>query len=92
MTNRPAELRDRIAALFRNPPHETPLRDATPGEIADAVLAVLPVPADRGAVLREAADEAASAMRLFPDTEECAVALGALEGLADRLRRMAAQS
>lgn len=40
----PAEtaLRDRIAALFRHPPGAERLGDATPGEIADAVLAVLP--------------------------------------------------
>lgn len=43
----------------------------------------------RAAALREAADEAASAARLFPDTEECATAIGALEGLAERLRRVA---
>jgi hypothetical protein len=35
-------LRDRIAALFRYPPGVERLGDATPGEIADAVLAVLP--------------------------------------------------
>ncbi|MEU0589920.1 hypothetical protein [Streptomyces ardesiacus] len=38
----PAALRDRIAALFRHKPDEERLGDATPGEIADAVLAVLP--------------------------------------------------
>lgn len=32
-------LRDRIAALFRHPPGQERLGDATPGEIADAVLA-----------------------------------------------------
>lgn len=36
------ELRDRIAALFRQPPGHERLGDQTPGEIADAVLAVLP--------------------------------------------------
>ncbi|MEV7140732.1 hypothetical protein [Streptomyces tauricus] len=36
-----AELRGRIAALFRNPPGGERLGDATPGEIADAVLAEL---------------------------------------------------
>ncbi|MFE4818568.1 hypothetical protein ACFRFU_19475 [Streptomyces sp. NPDC056704] len=39
-----AELRDRIAALFRNPPGVERLGDATPGEIANAVLAVIPEP------------------------------------------------
>jgi len=51
-----AALRDRIAALFRCPPGAERLGDATPGEIADAVLAVLPEPADRTAILREVAD------------------------------------
>lgn len=43
----PAEtaLRDRIAALFRHPPGVERLGDATPGEIADAVLAELPAAA-----------------------------------------------
>ncbi|SOD80065.1 hypothetical protein SAMN06272781_6850 [Streptomyces sp. 1222.2] len=36
-----AALRDRIAALFRHPPGVERLGDATPGEIADAVLTVL---------------------------------------------------
>lgn len=35
-------LREQIAALFRHPPGRERLGDATPGEIADAVLAVLP--------------------------------------------------
>ena len=35
-------LRDRIAGLFRHPPGVERLGDATPGEIADAVLSVLP--------------------------------------------------
>ncbi|MEU8623255.1 hypothetical protein [Streptomyces sp. NPDC048669] len=34
------ELRDRYAALFRSAPGEARLGDATPGEIADAVMAV----------------------------------------------------
>lgn len=38
----PGVLRERIAALFRHKPDEERLGDATPGEIADAVLAVLP--------------------------------------------------
>ncbi|MFD1277336.1 hypothetical protein ACFQ51_52215, partial [Streptomyces kaempferi] len=43
-----AALRDRIAALFRSTPGQERLGDATPGEIADAVLAELlgPIPAD----------------------------------------------
>jgi hypothetical protein len=49
-------LRDHIAALFRSAPGQERLGNATPGEIADAVLAVLPEPTDRAAILREAAD------------------------------------
>jgi hypothetical protein len=49
-----AALRETIAALFRNPPGAERLGDATPGEIADAVLAVLPASADRAAVLSKA--------------------------------------
>lgn len=56
---------------------------------ADAVLALLPEPADRATVLREAADVALGRVDLFPDTEEGALAAGALEGLADVYRRMA---
>lgn len=55
-TNPQPDLRDRIAALFRHPPGVERLGDATPGEIADAVLAVIPAPVDRAAILREAAD------------------------------------
>lgn len=43
----PGELRDRIAALFRHPPGVERLGDATPGEIADAVLAVVQPLLDR---------------------------------------------
>lgn len=39
-----SELRDRIASLFRQPSGHERLGDQTPGEIADAVLAVLPAP------------------------------------------------
>ncbi|MFG2540630.1 hypothetical protein ACGFU4_35870 [Streptomyces sp. NPDC048511] len=39
------QLRDRIAALFRHQPGAERLGDATPGEVADAVLAVLPAAA-----------------------------------------------
>lgn len=48
-------------------------------------------PTSRAAVLLEAADEAESAAKLFPNTNECAAAMGALEGLAIRFRRMAAE-
>ncbi|MGW4493811.1 hypothetical protein [Streptomyces sp. NPDC004376] len=53
-------LRGRVAALFRCPPGTERLGDATPGEIADAVLAVLPesgraaVEAERDSLGREA--------------------------------------
>jgi hypothetical protein len=49
---------------------------------ADAVLAVLPAPADRAAILREAADVAA---RFNSDCQNCAVELE----VATKLRRMA---
>jgi hypothetical protein len=52
-----AALRDRIAALFRHPPGVERLGDATPGEIADAVLKVLPAPVDRAAGWLDAAAE-----------------------------------
>lgn len=40
-------LRDRISALFRQPPGEERLGDQTPGEIADAILAVVTPELDR---------------------------------------------
>ncbi|WP_329309364.1 hypothetical protein [Streptomyces microflavus] len=44
--DRPADLlRDQVAAIFRHPPGAERLGDATPGEIADAVLSALPAPA-----------------------------------------------
>lgn len=55
-----AELRDRIAALFRCPPGAERLGGATPGEIADAVLAVPPATTDRAAEIRAAAFKAAA--------------------------------
>jgi hypothetical protein len=48
----PNTLREQIAALFRHPPGVERLGDATPGEIADAVLAELPAPTDQTAVAR----------------------------------------
>lgn len=45
-SDRPTDLlRDLVAALFRHPPGAERLGDATPGEIADAVLSALPAPA-----------------------------------------------
>ncbi|WP_330449687.1 hypothetical protein [Streptomyces anulatus] len=45
-SDRPTDqLRDLVAGIFRHPPGAERLGDATPGEIADAVLAALPVPA-----------------------------------------------
>jgi hypothetical protein len=52
---------------------------------ADAVLAVLPAPADRAAILREAADVAA---RFNSDCQNCAVELE----VATKLRRMAGEA
>ena len=83
-------LRDRIAALFRHPPGEERLGDATPGEIADAVLAVLPAPVDRAAVLNEAADHLArQADELWaPGTRAHTV----MQADVAELRRMAAEA
>ncbi|MGW0495085.1 hypothetical protein ACWD0Z_06480 [Streptomyces sp. NPDC003007] len=47
---------------------------------------------DRARVLREAADEAESAVALFEDSDEGAAAAGAMEGLAIRFRRMAREA
>lgn len=55
-----AALRDRIAALFRCPPGVERLGDATPGEIADAVLAVLPASLDQAAEIRSGAFKTAA--------------------------------
>lgn len=54
-----AALRDRIAAAVQPLLMDTlpkPIAAARADEVADAVLSVLPAPADRAAVLREAAD------------------------------------
>ncbi|MGW1979189.1 hypothetical protein [Streptomyces sp. NPDC001889] len=57
-----------------------------PGE-ADSVNSLLD--AYRSEVLHEAAALSGRSVGLFEDSEECAAAAGALEGLAIRLRRMA---
>lgn len=77
-------LRERIAGLFRYPPGAERLGDATPGEIADAVLAVLPAPVDRAAVLAEAI-AAVEGMRGYP-------VLVTPEEAVDVLRRLAAET
>jgi hypothetical protein len=82
-------LRDRIAAAIwerQNPGRrwaDCEYRWRADAEAdADAVLAVLPAPADRPAILREAADVAA---RFNSDCQNCAVELE----VATKLRRMA---
>lgn len=89
--------RDRIAALFRHPPGGERLGDATPGEIADAVLSVLPATADRATVLREAA-EALGRMDYDTDSNDYGYDTyrdawngGVMDG-ADLLRRLAAET
>jgi hypothetical protein len=92
MTEQPADqtaLRDRIAAAIwerQNPGRrwaDCEYRWRADAEAdADAVLAVLPAPADRAAVLREAAEVAA---RFNSDCQNCAVELE----VATKLRRMA---
>ncbi|NED75328.1 hypothetical protein G3I51_23995 [Streptomyces sp. SID9944] len=86
-----AALRDRIAALFRHPPGVERLGDATPGEIADAVLAVLPEPADRAAEWRAAADTVEAmneGCSQAPPCTSCAAREDAADGLRDAARRM----
>jgi hypothetical protein len=84
-----AALRDRIAALFRCPPGAERLGDATPGEIADAVMVLLAEPVDidpphvRAARYAAAGNEmAASLVRDgFGDDEIAAI----LNGSADQV-------
>ncbi|MFE1109673.1 hypothetical protein ACFW5U_27820 [Streptomyces rochei] len=85
-------LRDRIAeTIWAQYPDAEPSRTglvmANPHAVADAVLAVLPAPADQAAVLRKAADVAERLMdeRYGPD---CSYAIGGLD-VARELRRMA---
>jgi hypothetical protein len=91
-----AALRDRIAeALYAHdhPSHLVPLNETgmEPAyrKSADAVLAVLPAPTDRAAVLRGAADrmvtEVQQTMRTTPGDARLPGLLAAIEGL----RRMA---
>jgi hypothetical protein len=96
-----ATLHDRIAALFRHPPGAERLGDTTPGEIADAVLAVLPAPADRATVraaaLREGAvllEAHASTLELLSssDYDNEAFAASHLRTKAAELRRMAGEA
>lgn len=96
-----AALRDRIAALFRQPPGVERLGDATPGEIADAVLSVLPTPIDRADVLLEAADaieteqvreEAEQRARFDGLDHETELQGEAVRAKAALLRRMAAEA
>ncbi|MFJ8144661.1 hypothetical protein ACIQ6R_06250 [Streptomyces sp. NPDC096048] len=88
-------LRDRIAAALyerERPPREPHWNKAFPADrevfeaMADAVLAGVPVLADRTAVLREAADEIAG-IDFHPNAR--ARSLDVAAGLARRLRRMA---
>ncbi|MCG7524921.1 hypothetical protein MHW47_10795 [Streptomyces sp. OfavH-34-F] len=53
----------------------------TPDHFTDAAV--------RRTTYLDAAREADDAAKLFPDNLECAPAIGALQGLADRLRRLA---
>ncbi|WP_322500836.1 hypothetical protein TR631_12580 [Streptomyces rochei] len=84
-------LRDRIAAaIWARTPEAEPSPNGivmgNPHGIADAVLAVLPTPADRAAVLREIADEIAG-IDFHPNAHARSLDIAA--GLARRLRRMA---
>lgn len=57
--------------------------------LADVDRAEQLVDAHRAEVLDEVAEIIGETVRLFEESEEAAVAAGALEGLADRFRRMA---
>jgi hypothetical protein len=82
-------LRDRIAMAIEDAPYR---HDGTrrAWQLADAVLAVLPAPVDRTAILREAADTADRLMdeRYGPD---CSYAIGGGD-VARELRRMAGEA
>ena len=82
-------LRDRIAALFRHPPGEERLGDATPGEIADAVMAVLPATVDRAAVRAAALHEGADALLALDPAEAALAGQHAWADGAALLRRLA---
>ncbi|MFE0794710.1 hypothetical protein [Streptomyces mutabilis] len=88
MTDQTTPLRDRIAAAVVRL-HESgglyALDAGEDGRIADAVLAVLPAPADQAAVLREAADRLAE---LRAAEREWLPATGLHQG-EQELRRMA---
>jgi hypothetical protein len=58
-----AALHDRIAALFRHPPGVERLGDATPGEIADAVLAVLPATDNQAAEIERLRERHKASLR-----------------------------
>ncbi|WP_329616429.1 hypothetical protein OG244_28280 [Streptomyces brevispora] len=80
-----ADLRDRIAQAARDLGH--PQWDAA--AFADAVLAVLPVPVDRAAALREAAEVAVRGARACGDSETGQYAASVAAGIGRELRRLA---
>jgi hypothetical protein len=84
----PVGLRDRIAGLFRSPPGGERLGDATPGEIADAVLAVLSASAGRAAALTEAA----ARLEALDPVEAALAGQHAWRDAAALLRRLAAEA
>lgn len=104
----PTDLRDRIAeALYAHdhPGHLVPLNETGMGpayrDSADAVLAVLPPPADRAAVLREAADtieaeqdrlETEERARFDWVDRDTALQGEAVRARAAQLRRMASEA
>ncbi|MFJ8146594.1 hypothetical protein ACIQ6R_16205 [Streptomyces sp. NPDC096048] len=95
MTDQTTPLRDRIAATLYAHSHpgwaisfpdlDQEQRDTYLAR-AEAVLAVLPAPADQAAILREAADEIAG-IDFHPNARARSLDIAA--GLARRLRRMA---
>ncbi|GHJ04750.1 hypothetical protein TPA0906_66150 [Streptomyces olivaceus] len=83
-TTDPTVLRERIAALFRHKPDEERLGDATPGEIADAVLAALREAVAAALVTTRRTDyEGAADHRSHRYDARCALCAGDVDALAD---------
>ncbi|MDX2954571.1 hypothetical protein [Streptomyces caniscabiei] len=84
-----AEYTQGMRVAFEGPDGGPATRMVTPFEAAEAVLAVLPAPADRAAVLEEAADKLAEFIALHGPTSRTVAGWTGAEAF---LRRMAAES
>ncbi|MFL5910516.1 MAG: hypothetical protein ACJ768_08135 [Gaiellaceae bacterium] len=80
-----AALRDRIAEALEQADYRPDMRR---GDLADAIMPVLPAPADRAAVLREAADLAEDVAVRLHNEHDVGGATGAYEAMTE-LRRLA---